>query len=751
MRKNLLLIVLVFSLVLFFSTSSPAQVNEYSLVPVDLEVHPCTGGGTVEVDIYINTVDNISAFVVPLYAGGTSNPVLDTALTGSLGFATTYGFNPPSIVNYMDMKIVNETGPPGDPLLFVGLSMMTAPLSAPANGLFCKMFYTVDGPGTLTFTTAVHSTGGAISMVKDDGNPGVINWPAAGEVGAFDVVREAEVAPVVNCPAYLEYFAGDIIPIDISATDGGGTAIQGIFLSSVLPGGSGGFSGTNPWVYTWNSLGVGEGLYDLIFGVYDECETTYCTTQVKIVETVGFIQIGTVTGEPCELVEVPVLLKATVEFGAFDLYIEFDPTLLYFKGVERGAGLPQGWEFFTYRQLPCPSCGCCKYKLQLLGLYDIKDAHQGVPIGVSEDYLEIAVLKFQIACDENLRRYDLNICFEFDDGICSENTFSSVDGYTLYASDNEDFFNFNDCPVQDHEVNPVINKLHFDLFAPPGTMNPEGRACGGVLVGTVIKARGDINMNHIAYDPGDLTLFSSYFIYGEDVFIINPAQQIAATDINADGHPLSLSDFILMIRIMLGDATAIPKTTPGDVSIYAETKGAETKISTNANLGAVLFVFDGEGTVSSDLKFEQGVVNGKMRVLVYMSNSDGFSGQLLTVNGVSKFSAEAVDNFGRPVQTTLVSKAIPTAFALSPNYPNPFNPTTNFSIALPVDCKVSLKIYNVAGQLVRTLVNETMSAGHHTVTWDGTNSNSEKVASGVYFYKLNAGDFSKTMKMVMTK
>jgi flagellar hook assembly protein FlgD len=103
------------------------------------------------------------------------------------------------------------------------------------------------------------------------------------------------------------------------------------------------------------------------------------------------------------------------------------------------------------------------------------------------------------------------------------------------------------------------------------------------------------------------------------------------------------------------------------------------------------------------------------------------------------------------VKATIVNRAVPTAFSLNANYPNPFNPTTNISFGLPVDSKVSLKIYNVAGQLVRTLVNETMVAGTHTVTWDGANSNGEKVASGIYFYKLNAGDFSKTMKMVMTK
>jgi parallel beta-helix repeat protein len=95
---------------------------------------------------------------------------------------------------------------------------------------------------------------------------------------------------------------------------------------------------------------------------------------------------------------------------------------------------------------------------------------------------------------------------------------------------------------------------------------------------------------------------------------------------------------------------------------------------------------------------------------------------------------------------------VPDKFALLQNYPNPFNPETYISFALPVASQVELKVYNVAGQLVKSLVDgEEMSAGLHMVRWDGTNNNGEKVASGIYFYKINAGDFQATKKMVVTK
>jgi hypothetical protein len=93
----------------------------------------------------------------------------------------------------------------------------------------------------------------------------------------------------------------------------------------------------------------------------------------------------------------------------------------------------------------------------------------------------------------------------------------------------------------------------------------------------------------------------------------------------------------------------------------------------------------------------------------------------------------------------------PRANALAQNYPNPFNPQTTIAFAIKDRGAVSVKVYNVAGQLVRTLVNEDRTAGAHTVVWDGRNDSGSPVSSGVYFYKLVASDFSQTKKMVLLK
>ena len=88
----------------------------------------------------------------------------------------------------------------------------------------------------------------------------------------------------------------------------------------------------------------------------------------------------------------------------------------------------------------------------------------------------------------------------------------------------------------------------------------------------------------------------------------------------------------------------------------------------------------------------------------------------------------------------------PKKFKLNQNYPNPFNPVTNIKFSLPENQKVSLGIYSVTGRLVETLVNENRVAGFHTIQW-----NAGRHASGVYFYRLDAGVNSKTQKMILLK
>jgi hypothetical protein len=95
---------------------------------------------------------------------------------------------------------------------------------------------------------------------------------------------------------------------------------------------------------------------------------------------------------------------------------------------------------------------------------------------------------------------------------------------------------------------------------------------------------------------------------------------------------------------------------------------------------------------------------------------------------------------------SLGSDEAPVAFALRQNYPNPFNPSTTIAYDVPRDVHVRLRVFDVLGREVTTLVNETLKAGHQSIQW-----NSGGEASGLYFYRLEAGEFVATGRMLLLK
>jgi hypothetical protein len=95
------------------------------------------------------------------------------------------------------------------------------------------------------------------------------------------------------------------------------------------------------------------------------------------------------------------------------------------------------------------------------------------------------------------------------------------------------------------------------------------------------------------------------------------------------------------------------------------------------------------------------------------------------------------------------SEIAPGEFVLGQNYPNPFNPTTSISFALPEAAPVRLAVYNAVGQRVKVLVSASLEAGFHTATWDATDHNGHRVSTGLYIYRITAGDHVETRKMLL--
>jgi hypothetical protein len=116
-----------------------------------------------------------------------------------------------------------------------------------------------------------------------------------------------------------------------------------------------------------------------------------------------------------------------------------------------------------------------------------------------------------------------------------------------------------------------------------------------------------------------------------------------------------------------------------------------------------------------------------------------------------RYKISVIDGDGEFFSQTADVKMPGARVELSQNTPNPFNPTTTIRFSLPASQQVGLAVYNARGALVRTLVDGVKERGDHNVTWDGRDMAGNPVSSGVYFYRLTAGKFSESKKMVLLK
>ena len=151
--------------------------------------------------------------------------------------------------------------------------------------------------------------------------------------------------------------------------------------------------------------------------------------------------------------------------------------------------------------------------------------------------------------------------------------------------------------------------------------------------------------------------------------------------------------------------------------------------------------FDGDNDV--DIMF-----HNESDVVFVDYKYQGFGGQWINFRGSSNRTASTYDQSSVDSDDELI---VPLVNNLEQNYPNPFNPNTSISFSIKNNTPVALNIYNAKGQKVKSLVNETMNAGHHSVHWNGKDNNNKSVASGVYFYKLETKDYTSTRKMMLIK
>lgn len=465
-------------------------------------------------------------------------------------------------------------------------------------------------------------------------------------------------------------------------------------------------------------------------------------------------------------VAVPVRLRddpswkgdpSTFQIGGFDFLIAYDASVLTALSAEPGELTDTEFEYFTYRFVDNCGGGCPTGLLRIVGL---RESNNGV---VNPNHIStpgtLAVINFYVSGNLTLECQFVPIRFYWRD--CGDNTMSDETGNILYLG----------LGVYDFVGGEITDLTEFGYTGPMGycfdtvytavDSTFKNAAIGAILFqnGGIqiicideIDDRGDVNLNGIDYEVADAVVFTNYFIVGNNAFTISIPGQTAATDVNADGTPLTVADLVYLIRIIVGDALPyagnIAKLTPTDL-INVGFNGDMVTL-TGTDVRAALFVFDREITptladAANHMTIRHGYMNGQTHVLVYnMDHGVLSAGDILNIEGETNLiSVEAADQLGTPLDVAM--KIIPTNFALQQNYPNPFNPETVIGYALPVASNWNISIYNVSGQLVKDFAGYS-EAGNFQVTWDATD-----VASGMYFYKLTTDTYSATKKMVLLK
>ena len=210
-------------------------------------------------------------------------------------------------------------------------------------------------------------------------------------------------------------------------------------------------------------------------------------------------------------------------------------------------------------------------------------------------------------------------------------------------------------------------------------------------------------------------------------------------DMNADGG-LNVLDVVALVNLVLGGGRADEAT-----SATIEVIGNEVTMTANGYVGAVQMTLSHGKDFQIDLTDNAFAADystkGNTTTLIVVAPEGN---ALFTTNG--DFTIESVlaaANANSYMETKVV---VPNDFAISAAYPNPFNPTTQMTLSLHTQADVSVKVFNMAGQLVDVIAEGQMDRGSYSLTWDGTN-----VSSGVYFVKTEVGSIVQNQKIMLIK
>jgi hypothetical protein len=280
---------------------------------------------------------------------------------------------------------------------------------------------------------------------------------------------------------------------------------------------------------------------------------------------------------------------------------------------------------------------------------------------------------------------------------------------------------------------------------------------------------GDLNLNLVPMEIADAVYYTNYFLNPIN-YPLN-GERWVNSDVNQDGEPGTIGDLVYLLRIIIGEVPKInasAETASAESELEIAAEGLVYKLTSDREVAAALVTFriDGNNPVTcmalpalTDMELRSARDGNLLRVLVTSSRGSTFAAsgeglfRLETDLSAELLSQEIVDASGTPIALTRVVSdgTLPQRFDLEQNCPNPFNPETVISYSLAKAGEVLLEVYNCLGQRVRVVSAGYQPAGRYAVRFDGTDDTGANLASGVYLYRLRAGDQQLTRKMVLLK
>lgn len=469
-----------------------------------------------------------------------------------------------------------------------------------------------------------------------------------------------------------------------------------------------------------------------------------------------------------------------VGVSGFNFLLAYDPVCLTLQKVEPGQFLKDcQWEFFTYRFGPLGNCGggCPSEFIRVVALADLNDARQyhPPPACSRRNSGQWVCLFFELTRDRTFENICCPIRWWFRD--CTDNTISDSTGNVLWTVDS--VYNAEGVPLdlatEYGSGVDVSNCVSSGGQTKKRVVLKDGEIC--IPAEPAVDMPGDLNLNGLRFEIGDAVLFENYLLQGLSALSPDPQRrqaQIASADMNRD-RQINLADLVYLLCVILGDCQFPPPPQKPAVGVSAGVtidlipQGREVAVLSDnraVDLGGLLLVLKVNDTVAdvsltgkaSGMTLRYLQAGDQLRILVDAHERGRYiaagGGEILKITGVAAaeyVEAQAADRTGHPVTIGLAKPPLPVQFSLSQNRPNPFNPQTTIEFSLPLSSPVRLVIYNVAGQVVRTLLESDLPAGVHAVVWDGRNDQGIEVSSGIYFYQMAAGSFQETKKMVLLK